>query len=257
MAITATAVTTDPAVSSESELVYVCRPDAGAERRAATGQLLDRLPHAVSTVAVRQVILDALGPHAVCPRCEGVGQLVRIDPYAESALRADTRAALLAGKLNDESTYPHITRCDCDRGSRRVSHEDLHQHLLATSGERWCTTRSQVLDWLWDPFDPLAVSLAFAPSRRIPGVEWVFARDLLGAGLCTPAGEGDVHVEPFPSPGNDLLLTLDSLTGSAVFLLDGLDVAAFLSRTYQRFPQRARVDVDDALTRVFAGNSHP
>jgi hypothetical protein len=45
-----------------------------------------------------------------------------------------------------------------------------------------------------DPLDPLAVALTLsAPGQQ---VRWVFAREVLVAGLGSPAGEGDVRVRP-------------------------------------------------------------
>ena len=47
--------------------------------------------------------------------------------------------------------------------------------------------------------DPYAVRMAFHVGTDEP-VEWIFARDLLAAGIESRQGEGDVHV--WPSPGS-------------------------------------------------------
>lgn len=47
----------------------------------------------------------------------------------------------------------------------------------------------------YDPSDPLAVSLAIGIDCGEP-VVWVFARDLLAAGVNQPVGEGDITIEP-------------------------------------------------------------
>src|SRR5579863_8878099 len=45
--------------------------------------------------------------------------------------------------------------------------------------------------------DPYAVRMAFHVGTDEP-VEWIFARDLLAAGIESRQGEGDVHVWPSP-----------------------------------------------------------
>src|SRR5947209_19794152 len=47
--------------------------------------------------------------------------------------------------------------------------------------------------------DPYAVRMAFHVGTDEP-VEWIFARDLLAAGIESRQGEGDVHVWPSPGP---------------------------------------------------------
>src|SRR5260370_7060451 len=47
--------------------------------------------------------------------------------------------------------------------------------------------------------DPYAVRMAFHVGTDEP-VEWIFARDLLAAGMTEPAGEGDVRA--WPSSGD-------------------------------------------------------
>src|SRR5579859_928926 len=48
--------------------------------------------------------------------------------------------------------------------------------------------------------DPYAVRMAFHVCTDEP-VEWIFARDLLAAGIESRQGEGDVHVWPSHGPG--------------------------------------------------------
>jgi hypothetical protein len=56
--------------------------------------------------------------------------------------------------------------------------------------------------------DPLAVTLAIGVECGEP-VLWVFARDLLAAGVREPAGEGDIAIEPADSPeGHQVRITL-------------------------------------------------
>src|ERR1035438_427136 len=54
--------------------------------------------------------------------------------------------------------------------------------------------------------DPYAIRMAFHVGMDEP-VEWIFARDLLAAGLTEPTGEGDVRVWP-AAMGNHRVLNI-------------------------------------------------
>jgi hypothetical protein len=112
--------------------------------------------------------------------------------------------------------------------------------------------------------DPYAVRMAFHVGTDEP-VEWIFARDLLAAGIESRHGEGDVHVWPSPAscPESDLDLTgsaqpgdkvlnieLSSPFGQAHFEAPAQAMAAFLRRTYQIVPagQESRyIDIEAEL----------
>jgi hypothetical protein len=87
--------------------------------------------------------------------------------------------------------------------------------------------------------DPYAVRMTFhaGPDET---VEWIFARDLLRAGLTEPAGVGDVRA--WPSPSGDrggvpvLNIVLSSPFGEAHFEAPMTAMAAFLRRTYDAVP---------------------
>ena len=87
--------------------------------------------------------------------------------------------------------------------------------------------------------DPYAVRMTFhgGPDET---VEWIFARDLLAAGLTEPAGAGDVRA--WPSPAGDgggvpvLNIVLSSPFGEAHFEAPTTAMAAFLRRTYDAVP---------------------
>src|ERR1700693_1846704 len=65
--------------------------------------------------------------------------------------------------------------------------------------------------------DPYAVRMAFHVGTDEP-VEWIFARELLAAGLKAQAGEGDVKVWPEGQGGADILnIALSSPFGEAHF----------------------------------------
>ncbi len=80
--------------------------------------------------------------------------------------------------------------------------------------------------------DPYAIRMAFHVGLDEP-VEWIFARELLGAGLAEPTGEGDVQVWPGSLDGRDVLnLSLSSPFGQAHFEAPITATADFLRRTY-------------------------
>jgi hypothetical protein len=86
--------------------------------------------------------------------------------------------------------------------------------------------------------DPYAVHMAFHAGTD-EAVEWVFARDLLTAGLTEPAGAGDVRAWPSP-PGDGgvpvLNIVLSSPFGEAHFEAPMSATAEFLRRTYDAIP---------------------
>ncbi len=105
--------------------------------------------------------------------------------------------------------------------------------------------------------DPYAVRMAFHVGADEP-VEWIFARDLLSAGIKSRQGEGDVQVwpsEPADSDGSGadnivLNIELSSPFGRAHFEAPVEALAAFLSRTYSIVPagqESAFVDIESEL----------
>ena len=87
--------------------------------------------------------------------------------------------------------------------------------------------------------DPYAVRMAFHADTDEP-VEWIFARDLLTAGLTEPAGAGDVRAWPSPSRDSGgapvLNIVLSSPFGEAHFEAPMVAMAEFLRRTYDAIP---------------------
>jgi hypothetical protein len=113
--------------------------------------------------------------------------------------------------------------------------------------------------------DPYAVRMAFHVGTDEP-VEWIFARDLLAAGIESRQGEGDVHV--WPSPGSYMETSDPDLTGSpdtgekvlnielsspfgqAHFEAPAQAMSAFLRRTYQIVPagqESSYIDIEAEL----------
>ena len=108
-----------------------------------------------------------------------------------------------------------------------------------------------VASMYYDDTDPYAVRMAFHVGTDEP-VEWIFARDLLAAGIESRHGEGDVqvwpssvscaHTEnldvigPADVSGTVLNIELSSPFGQAHFEAPAQAMAAFLQRTFQIVP---------------------
>jgi hypothetical protein len=113
--------------------------------------------------------------------------------------------------------------------------------------------------------DPYAVRMAFHVGTDEP-VEWIFARDLLAAGIDARQGEGDVRVWPSAqscaesdglevigdasTEGTVLNIELSSPFGQAHFEAPAQAMAAFLHRTYQIVPagqESGYIDIEAEL----------
>jgi hypothetical protein len=108
--------------------------------------------------------------------------------------------------------------------------------------------------------DPYAIRMAFHVGTDEP-VEWIFARDLLAAGIDSRQGEGDVQVwpsEPADSEegGSDdivLNIELSSPFGQAHFEAPAEAMSAFLKRTYSIVPagkESGFVDIESELNEL-------
>ncbi|MCL2582255.1 MAG: SsgA family sporulation/cell division regulator [Streptosporangiales bacterium] len=98
--------------------------------------------------------------------------------------------------------------------------------------------------------DPYAVRFAFHVGLDEP-VEWVFARDLLSAGIHDSRGIGDVRI--WPSSDEVLNIELTSPFGQAHFEAPVAEISDFLRRTFEIVPagqENGRVDVDAALSEL-------
>ena len=123
--------------------------------------------------------------------------------------------------------------------------------------------------------DPYAVRMAFHVGTDEP-VEWIFARDLLAAGIESRQGEGDVQVwpsliscaetddldvigtveteEPPGTGGQVLNIELSSPFGQAHFEAPAEAMSAFLARTYQIVPpgqESGYIDIETELNDLF------
>lgn len=110
---------------------------------------------------------------------------------------------------------------------------------------------------LYESVDPYAVTVRFqGPEEQ---VEWVFARELLAAGLEGVDGLGDVQVRAVPAdPGGQhahVIISLASPDGRAELEADPDDLRDFLVQTEQVVPrggEHAFVDVDAELRELLA-----
>ncbi|WP_043777235.1 SsgA family sporulation/cell division regulator [Amycolatopsis rifamycinica] len=85
--------------------------------------------------------------------------------------------------------------------------------------------------WEYSTADPWAVTL------HLDGQRWIFARELLRAGLAEPAGDGDVQVMP-DTGGNPRVLNvlLRSPSGAARLPVARDTVASLLEASYALVP---------------------
>ncbi|ETA66428.1 SsgA family sporulation/cell division regulator [Haloechinothrix halophila] len=97
--------------------------------------------------------------------------------------------------------------------------------------------RAPVLSrWSYSPDEPYSITVEFQTSPD-DWITWVFARDLLLAGLQAPAGVGDVRFVPFEDEGDRLLLfQVESDQGRASWFLNRDDAEEFATMTLDAVP---------------------
>ncbi|OKJ06122.1 SsgA family sporulation/cell division regulator [Kitasatospora sp. CB01950] len=105
-----------------------------------------------------------------------------------------------------------------------------------------------------DPFDTAAPAAPAAPAdRSVPDIEWVFARQLLSAGLDLAVGEGDVRVRP--AFGMRTMVELRSPEGVALLQFARADLRRFVWRSHLAVPEGQELrhlDCDRALAQLLA-----
>ncbi|MEV6621036.1 SsgA family sporulation/cell division regulator [Amycolatopsis sp. NPDC051106] len=85
--------------------------------------------------------------------------------------------------------------------------------------------------WEYNVADPWAVTL------HLDGQRWIFARDLLHAGLTEPAGDGDVQITPDTGGHSGLLnVLLSSPSGAARLPMARDTVTSLLEAAYALVP---------------------
>ncbi|MFD4970076.1 SsgA family sporulation/cell division regulator [Streptomyces sp. NPDC058424] len=105
----------------------------------------------------------------------------------------------------------------------------------------------------YDRRDPFAVRMAFPAPATLEGVDvcWLFARDLLAAGLREPEGDGDVRVRPY---GFDrTVLEFHAPEGTAVVHVRSGEIQRFLEATSELVPlglEHLQFDLDHDLAEL-------
>ncbi|MFI5524832.1 SsgA family sporulation/cell division regulator [Streptomyces platensis] len=104
---------------------------------------------------------------------------------------------------------------------------------------------------------PYEVEVAFI-SRGQTVATWLFARELLLAGLHDEAGEGDVRVWSFRRPGEPRRVHIELSTDDSVCELSvrATELTAWLEQTAAIVPpghEGGYLDMDAHLARLFAG----
>lgn len=107
--------------------------------------------------------------------------------------------------------------------------------------------------WSYQADQPYSVTVAFQAGAD-KWVEWVFARELLMAGLNGPAGIGDVRFVPFEDQNEKLLLLqVESDQGRASWFLDRGEAEEFVEMTRQVVPEGAEeehFDIEALLAEI-------
>ncbi|HEU4540166.1 MAG TPA: SsgA family sporulation/cell division regulator [Jiangellaceae bacterium] len=129
---------------------------------------------------------------------------------------------------------------------------DLALHLLSADGHVLPLTA--ILHY--DARDPLAVTALFNDGSGEP-IRWVFARDLLEAGLDQAAGEGDVLIWPTRDvEGRPAIhLRLRSPHGDALLEACADELERFLLATHRLVPpgsEHRHLDLEAAITALLA-----
>lgn len=128
--------------------------------------------------------------------------------------------------------------------------EPCRSHVTYDDG-----TTEQVRVWFcYDPADPHACHVEFTDLDQTQRVGWVFARELLAAGLHRPVGIGDVQVQPLAGD-HQILLRLNGNEGVSTVMIPRSVVARFVDRAYRMVPEEYAAmgrQVTAAITRILA-----
>ena len=133
--------------------------------------------------------------------------------------------------------------------------------MTTTATSQWVThhphaePRSLTVELSWTQADPFTVKITFRTNldNRSQDVDWELSRDLLAAGLCAPAGDGDIRIAPSDHEPDQIVVDLRPAdSGQHLRLLGPAGrVRDFLTATYaQVAPGTETVDVDRALTQI-------
>lgn len=124
----------------------------------------------------------------------------------------------------------------------------LALHLLSTEGD--VLPLNAELHYAAE--DPLAVEAYFDDGSSNP-VRWVFARELLAAGMKELTGDGDVVIWPTIDAEGEVAvqMRLNSPHGDALLEASAAELDEFLAATWRMVPpgtEHRHMDVDDVIT---------
>jgi len=114
-------------------------------------------------------------------------------------------------------------------------------------------TQPLTVDLQWNTADPLVVTLVTDPDGH--PVTWIIAREMLAMGMQTEITPecGDIDVLPRTPgfPKTMMVVLRDSDSRTAGIILDRVDIAMFLQRTFETVPLgKERIDLDAALAQL-------
>jgi hypothetical protein len=104
----------------------------------------------------------------------------------------------------------------------------------------------------FDSGNPYALTISFHLTET---VVWTFGRELLGAGLTEPSGDGDVHVWPCLDDRGLAVLCVElcSPDGNALIEMSTADAADFVDRSEALVPlgsESEHLDVDAIINAI-------
>ena len=92
----------------------------------------------------RSLLIDALGPAAACPLCNGTGYVAWTEDLGDAAADPVPYDAALHHDLDRDL----ITDCFCDDGYRSLPYQAFKREHVGQWGDHWTITRAAVLRWL-------------------------------------------------------------------------------------------------------------
>jgi hypothetical protein len=98
----------------------------------------------------RSLLIDALGPAALCPQCNGTHRVVWLGP------ETDHDPVPFHEIRHAEADPELITDCLCDDGIRSLPYHDFKFAVVAgwPQDEPWSITRAEIIDWLTTLYPP-------------------------------------------------------------------------------------------------------
>ena len=124
-----------------------------------------------------------------------------------------------------------------------------------TPANYWTNGQELPCQLLYTSADPAAAAIRFGNPNDNP-VEWMFARDLLRAGLYAPTGQGDVHITPYKDDARSIAMVLRSPDGEACIFFERGVLEDYLNQTDILVPPaeeniRIARQIDRELAKIF------